>query len=87
MALVNLDNPEEVKKYEEFITNTPYAVTTQAMAWAKVKDNWNSFYISTLTNNHIFILLLFYCSILFYFKLYSVMILLSNHLIVFKWFE
>lgn len=48
MALVNLDNPEEVKKYEEFITNTPYAVTTQAMAWAKVKDNWNSFYIYLL---------------------------------------
>ncbi len=53
MALVNLDNPEEVKKYEEFITNTPYAVTTQAMAWAKVKDNWNSFYIYLEKNNEV----------------------------------
>ncbi|MGX7023967.1 lipid II:glycine glycyltransferase FemX [Vagococcus hydrophili] len=45
MALVNLANPEEIKRYEDFILNSPYTATTQDMAWAQVKNNWEPFYI------------------------------------------
>ncbi len=53
MALVNLANPEEVKKYETFILNSPYTATTQDMAWAKVKNNWTPFYVYLEEENEI----------------------------------
>ena len=42
--ILDKSNLEEVKAYEEFINNSPYASFSQDMAWAKVKDNWESVY-------------------------------------------
>ncbi|AOV06817.1 lipid II:glycine glycyltransferase FemX [Sporosarcina ureilytica] len=42
MALLDVTNEEEVKKYDEFVRNSPYRSMMQDRAWAEVKDDWGN---------------------------------------------
>ena len=42
MAILDLNNKQEVKEYENFIEKSPYGHMMQSMNWAKVKNNWDS---------------------------------------------
>ena len=45
MPLLDFNNKEDVKRLEEFISNSPYGKTTQSLAWRQIKNNWQPFYI------------------------------------------
>ena len=54
MPILNKNNNEEMKKYEEFLKDNEYANMLQAPAWAKVKEGvWNSEFIYLEENNKI----------------------------------
>lgn len=42
MALLDVTNQEEVKRYDEFVRNSPYRSMMQDRAWAEVKDDWGN---------------------------------------------
>jgi len=45
MPVVNLSNQQELKKYEDYIKNSPFATATQDLAWSQVKNNWTPLYV------------------------------------------
>lgn len=45
MPVLDQNNSEEVKKYEDFIQTSEHGHMMQSMNWAKVKDNWNADYV------------------------------------------
>ncbi|MGR3742443.1 lipid II:glycine glycyltransferase FemX [Companilactobacillus sp. DQM5] len=45
MPIVDLNNNEELKKYEEFVRNAPYTSVTQDVGWSHVKNNWEPMYV------------------------------------------
>ncbi|GEA94381.1 methicillin resistance protein [Weissella viridescens] len=40
MPVLNLNDPQAVERYEEFMRQSPYGQVTQDLGWAKVKNNW-----------------------------------------------
>ncbi|MEK3884892.1 peptidoglycan bridge formation glycyltransferase FemA/FemB family protein [Paenibacillus sp. PL2-23] len=45
MPIVDITNQEERSRYERFIRMSPFASTTQDMAWSEVKSNWLPLYV------------------------------------------
>ena len=45
MSVLNLNNDEDVKRYEAFVKNSAHSFLTQDMAWAKIKNNWSEDYV------------------------------------------
>lgn len=45
MPILDLDNSQDVARYDEFLKNSPYACYTQDRAWAAVKQNWDEHYV------------------------------------------
>lgn len=45
MPVLDQNNAEQVKKYEDFIQTSEHGHMMQSMNWAKVKNNWNADYI------------------------------------------
>lgn len=41
MPLINKKDPEQVRRYQEFVRSSPYACATQDMEWAVVKQGWD----------------------------------------------
>ncbi|KRN22012.1 lipid II:glycine glycyltransferase FemX [Lacticaseibacillus camelliae] len=44
MPIVDLNNAEDVARYEKFVEDAPYTSVTQSVAWSKVKNNWSPLY-------------------------------------------
>lgn len=53
MPAVDLQNAEQLKKYTQFIRTSPFATTTQDIAWSEVKDNWTPLYVYLEENDEI----------------------------------
>lgn len=45
MPILDLENVEEVKRYEEFIKTSDFGHSMQSVNWAYVKDNWDRDYV------------------------------------------
>lgn len=43
--ILDLNNQEQVAKYEEFVRNNPNGRVTQDVLWGKVKNNWQGLYV------------------------------------------
>lgn len=43
--ILDINNTDEVKKYEAFIKTNEHSFLTQDMAWAKIKNNWSEDYV------------------------------------------
>lgn len=43
--ILDINNADEVKKYETFIKTNEHRFLTQDMAWAKIKNNWSEDYV------------------------------------------
>ncbi|MDO5746682.1 MAG: peptidoglycan bridge formation glycyltransferase FemA/FemB family protein [Actinomycetaceae bacterium] len=50
MPVLDMNNPDEVKEYETFISTSPYGHMLQSLRWAQVKNNWDPHYVY-LRNN------------------------------------
>lgn len=53
MPIVDKNNVEEMKKYEEFVLNSPFGRYSQSIHWAKVKNNWENDYVYLQENDEI----------------------------------
>ena len=42
MPILDLNNKEELKRYNEHIKSCKYTRLTQVIEWSKVKENWKS---------------------------------------------
>lgn len=45
MAVLDVSNKEEVKRYDDFIRNSPYRSMMQDRKWAEVKDDWGNEFV------------------------------------------
>lgn len=45
MAVLDVSNKEDVKRYDDFIRNSPYRSMMQDRKWAEVKDDWGNEYV------------------------------------------
>lgn len=45
MPVLNLNNQEEVREYENYIQTSPHGHMMQSIHWSKVKDNWDQDYV------------------------------------------
>ncbi|GKQ42543.1 methicillin resistance protein [Companilactobacillus sp. RD055328] len=53
MPVVNIEDKEELERYENFVKNAPFTSVTQDVAWANVKNNWEPLYVYIEENNEI----------------------------------
>lgn len=53
MSILNLNDANEIKRYDEFIKNSKYSFLTQDRAWAKIKNNWSEDYVYLENNGEI----------------------------------
>lgn len=53
MALLDVSNKEEVKRYDTFVQNSPYRSMMQDRKWAEVKDDWGNEHIYLEENGEI----------------------------------
>lgn len=45
MPIVNINDSEELNRYENFVKNAPYTSITQDIGWSAVKNNWEPLYV------------------------------------------
>lgn len=45
MPILDLDNAQDVARYDDFLKESHYATYTQDRAWAAVKQNWDEHYV------------------------------------------
>ncbi|MCZ2260222.1 lipid II:glycine glycyltransferase FemX [Sporosarcina sp. G11-34] len=53
MALLDKTKKEEVRRYDEFIRNSPFRSVTQDRLWAQVKDDWGNEHVYLEENGEI----------------------------------
>lgn len=51
MPILDKNDNLMIKKYEDFIKNSPYGNFYQSVNWAKVKNNWDSHYVYLTDDN------------------------------------
>lgn len=45
MPILNLNDANEVKRYDDFLRKSQYSFLTQDRAWTKIKNNWSEDYV------------------------------------------